>query len=244
MRRVQRTIDNGGKQAQADAFVAKINAAWQKSVESIIETGLLLIEARDALGYGQWGSMFATAPLTRGAGRLSTGKVNFSERTAQRLMTIAKHPVLSNPTHVSHLPASWGTLYELTTIPIREMERLIASGVIHPDLRRRDVRYLDCARNHPYEQAHRALSVLRDFMRGTKADALAGHLFHLDPPYARFTSSELREMAEKLPSYVNELIGGLERRAEEQSMGIKAWLADEGRKEKEEVAARSNGSAA
>jgi hypothetical protein len=40
----------------------------------------------------------------------------FSERTAQRLMSIASDPRLSNPTHVSVLPNSWGTLYELTKL--------------------------------------------------------------------------------------------------------------------------------
>jgi hypothetical protein len=36
----------------------------------------------------------------------------FNERTAQRLMKISEHPVLTNTTHESHLPTSWTTLYE------------------------------------------------------------------------------------------------------------------------------------
>jgi hypothetical protein len=35
----------------------------------------------------------------------------FNERTAERLMKIAGHPVLTN---TSHLPTSWTTLYELS----------------------------------------------------------------------------------------------------------------------------------
>jgi hypothetical protein len=31
----------------------------------------------------------------------------FNERTAQRLMKISEHPVLTNTTHESHLPTSW-----------------------------------------------------------------------------------------------------------------------------------------
>jgi hypothetical protein len=38
----------------------------------------------------------------------------FNERTAQRLMKISEHPVLTNTTHESHLPTSWTTLYELS----------------------------------------------------------------------------------------------------------------------------------
>ena len=45
------------------------------------------------------------------------GHLPFGERTAQRLVTIANDPRLSNATHVSHLPQSWYTLYELTKVP-------------------------------------------------------------------------------------------------------------------------------
>ena len=40
----------------------------------------------------------------------------FGKRTAQRLMAIASDQRLSNTTHVSLLPASWQTLYELTKL--------------------------------------------------------------------------------------------------------------------------------
>lgn len=35
---------------------------------------------------------------------------------AQRLMQIASNPALANATHVSLLPPSWGTLYELSRL--------------------------------------------------------------------------------------------------------------------------------
>jgi hypothetical protein len=63
----------------------------------------------------------------------------FSTRTAQRLMAIAEHPSLSNPTHVSVLPASWGTLYELSKIDGCTVEKLIQAGRIYPELERKDI---------------------------------------------------------------------------------------------------------
>jgi hypothetical protein len=41
----------------------------------------------------------------------------FTPRTAQRLMSITQSPALTNATHVSHFPASWGTLYAISRLP-------------------------------------------------------------------------------------------------------------------------------
>jgi hypothetical protein len=40
----------------------------------------------------------------------------FTDRTAQRLMAVAADQRISNGAHVSDLPTSWGTLYELTKL--------------------------------------------------------------------------------------------------------------------------------
>jgi hypothetical protein len=77
-------------------WARKVRAAWQKSVESIIETGRLLIEAKAALPHGGFEIMVKDLP--------------FGARAAQFLMKVASHPVLSNPKHASLLPASWMTL--------------------------------------------------------------------------------------------------------------------------------------
>jgi len=63
----------------------------------------------------------------------------FGARTAQRLMDVARDQRLSNPTHVSYLPASWGTLYELTKLDDDTFQRGIAEHVIKPDMKRADV---------------------------------------------------------------------------------------------------------
>jgi hypothetical protein len=85
-------------------FVTQITACCQRGVENILTAGRLLIEAKTKLLPGTFQEMIKT-------------KLPFSPRTAQMLMCIAEHPVISNANHGSHLPPSWRTLYELTKIP-------------------------------------------------------------------------------------------------------------------------------
>lgn len=101
---------------------AHVRAAWQDAVESIIETGRRLIEAKERVGHGQWLPTVELLP--------------FSERTAQRLMTVAQHPDLSNPAHASYLPASWYTLSVLAQLPAGEIPRRIEAHEITPELER------------------------------------------------------------------------------------------------------------
>jgi hypothetical protein len=112
--------------------VRRIAAAWQHTVCNVIETGRLLIEAKDDIGFGGFQEMIRRAELP------------FGPRTAQRLMQIAEDRVLSNTTHASYLPASWMTLYELAKLPKHglDLEVLIEEGTIHPKMERKDVRAL------------------------------------------------------------------------------------------------------
>jgi hypothetical protein len=104
----------------------KICAAWQKCVEDIIATGRLLIEAKKELGYGSWLGMV-------------TQKLPFRVRTAQRLIAIAKNPVIADATHGSLLPPSWRTLYEMTRLPDDVLREKFASGAITPSTERKDI---------------------------------------------------------------------------------------------------------
>lgn len=89
----------------ADDFADAISARWQDSVVAIIDVGKLLLGAKHALPHGEFGRM------------VESDRVAFEMRTAQRLMAIAEHSLLSNTAHGSHLPSAWGTLYELTKAP-------------------------------------------------------------------------------------------------------------------------------
>jgi hypothetical protein len=52
----------------------------------------------------------------------------FSWETAFRFMSIAGYPVISNVAHAQHLPASWGTLYELSRLPEDKLEIALSEG--------------------------------------------------------------------------------------------------------------------
>ena len=86
----------------------------------------------------------ASAPVKQSNGTFismirSDDALPFNERTAQRLMKIAEHPVLTNTTHESHLPTSWTTLYELSKASPALLEAKISTGTITPRLERSQV---------------------------------------------------------------------------------------------------------
>jgi hypothetical protein len=67
------------------------------------------------------------------------GKLPFGLRTAQMLMEIADNAILTKAKHVSHLPASWGTLHLLTTIEDEPLEKMLTDGTINADTERKEV---------------------------------------------------------------------------------------------------------
>jgi hypothetical protein len=107
-------------------WAKRISVACQTATESIIETGKLLIEAKRELDHGEFTKMVED-------------HLPFTPRTAERLMKIAEHPVISNPTHGSHLPPSWRTLSELALLPAKIVLARIADGTINPKMERKDV---------------------------------------------------------------------------------------------------------
>jgi hypothetical protein len=113
---------------EADAlhFGERISAAWQKSVEGILEAGALLVQAKTQLPHGAFQKMIQQ-------------RCPFSIRTAQTLMQIASNPALSNAQHVARLPASWGTLAELARFEPRELSHALGNRWVKPDMTREDV---------------------------------------------------------------------------------------------------------
>jgi hypothetical protein len=116
-----------GRKAHAD----RINEAWQKGVDAVIETGLRIEDAKADLPYGEYEEMVRT-------------DLHFSRQTALKLRAIASNKVLSNAAHVRHLPPSWGTLSELAVVANKgfDLEAAIESGAIHPKMERKDVKAL------------------------------------------------------------------------------------------------------
>ncbi len=118
---VERAIEN-----PRALYAGWIRERLERTVRTILEIGEILIEAKESLPHGEFEGMI-------------TDDLGWSPRTAQRFMAIARHPILSNPTHGSLLPASWRTLAELARMGPEELERAISAGCIRPDMQRRDV---------------------------------------------------------------------------------------------------------
>lgn len=105
----------------------RIESAWQRSVESVIEVGRLINAARDQLG--------ATYAL------LET-ELPFSTTVASFLSKIAKNPVLSDPHNFSRLPNGVNTLYHLTFIDEQTLKNQLHHGDISPNTTLNEVKAL------------------------------------------------------------------------------------------------------
>jgi len=105
----------------------RIAAAWGKQVESIIETGQALIDAKEELGHGSFEAMVQT-------------KLPFAKTIAYNVRKIAENKVLSNVRNREHLPSHLVTLYELSRLPEDILIVALKDGSIHPKLERKDVR--------------------------------------------------------------------------------------------------------
>jgi hypothetical protein len=106
-------------------WAGKIFSAWQKTVESYIEVGQLLIEARQNLAHGEYEAMIKS-------------DLPFSAATARKLVAIADHQVLSNRSHGNVLPSNWTTLYQLALLPPDRCKQCIENGAINPKMQRKD----------------------------------------------------------------------------------------------------------
>ena len=121
----------------AESWVLTISAAWRESVEGIVRCGARLREARDALPRGEWSRLFPEHESC------CSPPLPFSRRTAEMLVAVAEHPVLSNAHHGSRLPASWRTLYELSRIePQSVLEAALDAGQITAETTRGQAREL------------------------------------------------------------------------------------------------------
>jgi hypothetical protein len=174
----------------ASYFVEQITALWNKQVETILETGRLLIQAKQELPHGEFGVMIAK-------------QLPFGSRAAQQLMAVARNPVLSNATYVSHLPPSWGTLYDLAGMPESELLNLIKTEQIHPGMERADVKKFHFAR---FDQVPSALRVLLDFMYRVPPGELAMNVM-----FNSWSNDMFADAARKLPCYVEELLEAVEK---------------------------------
>jgi len=107
-----------------DQWATAIRTRWSGAVESFLETGRLLNDAKEKLPHGDFEAMVET-------------DLPFGPRTARMLMAIARNPVLSNRKHASVLPPSWDTLYRLSRLSEDRLLAAIESGEVTPETERR-----------------------------------------------------------------------------------------------------------
>jgi hypothetical protein len=128
------TLKNEISASVLDVLTAEFKNALKQSVKGLIDAGNVLIRAKSQLKHGQWEDWVIRT--LRFGERKRNGAANL--RKAQELMLLARHEVISNPSHWHALPPRIRTLTELLQIPTENLLEHIASGIIHSGMTRSD----------------------------------------------------------------------------------------------------------
>lgn len=113
--------------ATAQVWANHITTCWRASFEGILETGHLLIAAKEALGHGHFEEMVET-------------DLPFKMNTAQRLMAISRDERITNAAYATLLPPVWTVLYDLTKLKTPQFTEAVGEGVIRPDMGAKEIR--------------------------------------------------------------------------------------------------------
>jgi hypothetical protein len=117
-------------------FINSITCKWQKAVKSAVksflEIGHELLAAKAKLRHGEFMAMIEGTDLP------------FGPRTAECLMSIARHPRLGKPNSQTsaNLPPGRWALYELSRLPARQFDAALRDGSINADMTVNEARSL------------------------------------------------------------------------------------------------------
>jgi hypothetical protein len=171
--------------------------AWRMGVEGIINAGRVLIEGKE---------QFPGEFLGWIERDLRLGDRKVGVRTAQMLMQIAHHPVISDANHWFAFPPSWRTLHELSKIRPARLLRFIKSGKVNPGMTREDA----CALQdkHPHDpDAVFISSMVARFERGlsqfTDGEAVDNLV---EDPGGKATADTLEKLGRRLVALGRRLI--------------------------------------
>lgn len=97
-----------------------ISTDWRRSIDSIIQTGRDLLEAKAELSRDEFSQMI-------------NEDLYFSPDTAQSLMRIVRHPMVAKAASSRLLPPSWTVLKELTKLSAKDFDDAQTRGLVGPD---------------------------------------------------------------------------------------------------------------
>lgn len=118
-----------GNKKTSKYWADQINSIWRQTAEAYLKMGKLLVEARATLEDKEYK-------------KLLDKDLDFDERKAQKLVRIARNPVLTAPSNVKLLPPSYSTLNVLAQLDNSDLKRLFTRGDIHPNMERADAEEL------------------------------------------------------------------------------------------------------
>lgn len=126
-----------------ETWAPRLRKGWERfegstrdTVEAALALGRDLIEAKAALPHGQFGRLFADHEDA------VAKPMPFNWKWANRLMAMARHPVISNSHHGGNLPADINALDMLARLSEEELSEAIETGKVTRSTTRREVREL------------------------------------------------------------------------------------------------------
>ncbi len=103
-------------------WAQRIGRRYRLTVAGFIKTGKMLLEARARLGYRRWGQMFEDGMVTK--------PLDFGLPVAEKLMAIARNPILENSANWQKFSAAVSTLYELSRLPQEVLTAAMHAGKV------------------------------------------------------------------------------------------------------------------
>ncbi len=119
------------KGLSAQDWATVVNKCLGSTVKGIIEIGAVLLQAKDELDHGQWGSMFAEAIDNVDPATVKI-PIHFGIRTAQRYMFIAEK--FQKRQDMSFFPPTLTVLEELAHFSERVITKALKDGRVFADM--------------------------------------------------------------------------------------------------------------
>ena len=113
-----------------NAEFKSVQAQIRKSVEVIVTFGKHLKQAKDEIGYGQWGEFVRKS-------------LDVDQDTVAHYIAVASNAVLAESETSRNLPASLEKLYKLSRLPEPVLRAALDRGDVHPDIKLAEIDQLN-----------------------------------------------------------------------------------------------------